>query len=197
MSDYYTLMVDYTNNCNMYCVRSDEAAGISLAIHYLYDLGHRKIAFINGSSSLISHYYKNIGYVQAMEELHLADMVQKYTVEVSPDYAGGAQGTNILLNSPDPPTAIVTGGDTIAIGVYYGITLNGLSIPQDISVIGFSGSAASQYTSPPMTTVNQKPEMLGSLLSETLINILNNETDINRNIILKPELLIRNSCRKL
>ncbi|GFI27621.1 HTH-type transcriptional repressor CytR [Lachnospiraceae bacterium] len=192
-----TLMVDYTNNCNMYCVRINEAAGISDAVHYLYDLGHRKIAFVNGSPSLISHYYKEIGYKQTMEELRLTDMAQKYTVVVSPDYAGGARGANMLLNQSDPPTAIVTGGDTIAVGVYYGIAMNGLSIPNDISVIGFSGSAASQYTYPSMTTVDQKPAILGSLISTTLIDILNGKTDVNRNNILEPGLLIRDSCRKI
>lgn len=191
------VVIDYTTNCNMYCVRTDEAAGVAKAVKYLHSLGHRHIAFINGPVSLISHHYKNVGYKQAMADLGLQEIAQEYAIEVSPDHAGGAKGVSILLNNRIAPTAILTGGDTIAIGAYYGLKSHGFSIPNDISLIGFSGSTSSKYMYPPITTVDQKPSLLGTIAAHTMIDILNGKSDINRNVIIEPDLLIRKSCRAL
>ena len=189
--------IDYTNNCNMYCVRMDESAGIYRAVNYLYELGHRKIAFINGPTSIVSHYYKNIGYVKAMNELGLSEKIRSLTVEVSPDYAGGAKGVDMLLGSGNMPTAIVTGGDKMAVGAYYGLFANGLHIPDDMSLIGFSGSTISGYMTPPMTTVNQKSDYLGTIAANMIMEVCSGNKDVNRNVIIEPELLIRSSCKRI
>ena len=192
-----TIIVDYTNCKNLYSIHMNEELGIAKAVRYLYDIGHRKIGFINGTVSLISHYYKNIGYHNEMNRLHLEQYANTHSIEISPDYAGGNRGAEILLNCSDIPTAIVTGGDTIATGVYYSIMSRGLKIPDDISVIGFSGSNSSRFTYPPMTTVNQNPNMLSNLVFNTMIDILHNNPNVNKSIVISPDLLIRDSCRAI
>lgn len=186
---------DYTNDCNMYCVRVDEAAGVYDAVKYLYDLGHRRIGFVCGQKELATYYYKDLAYRQAMTALGLADMAEKLSVEVIDDYSGGLEGARILLSRDIKPTAIFAAGDKMGIGVYYTVNSMGLKIPDDISVVGFSGSSASGYTYPSMTTVDQKPCILGGMVASVMIDILNGKEDINRNIIVKPSMLIRNSCR--
>lgn len=189
--------IDYTNNCNLYCVRMDETLGIFKAVNYLYKLGHRRIAFINGTTSIVTHYYKNIGYVNAMTQLGLEQYIQPLTVEVSPDYAGGAKGVDMLLRGSVVPTAIVTGGDKMAIGAYYGLFDNGLRLPIDMSLVGFSGSTISGYTTPPMTTIDQKSAYLGTLAANIVIDVCSGNTNVDRNVIIEPELLIRGSCRRI
>lgn len=188
------VIIDFTTNSNMYCIRMDEAAGIHDAVKYLYDLGHRRIGFVNGPKNLISYHYKDLGYRQAMQELDLGDIADDLSVEVSDDYAGGAKGANILLCSEQVPTAIVSGGDKMAMGIYYALHSMGKKVPEDISIIGFSGSTASGYTYPPMTTVDQKPFMMGEMAAETMMAILSGKSDVDRNVIIKPGLLIRESC---
>lgn len=187
------VILDYTTNCNMYCVRADEAAGMELAVKHLVTLGHSKIALINGEKNFTTNFYKQIGYETALRNSGIG-LRPEYIIASSPYYDGGIEGTEQLLNLPDPPTAIVTAGDQIAMGAYYAAQRRGYRIPQDISIVGFSGSPTSAYIYPPLTTVNQHGPESACQAALLLVKIIEGREISDRNIIITPSLIVRESC---
>jgi LacI family repressor for deo operon, udp, cdd, tsx, nupC, and nupG len=187
------VIVDYTSDNEMYCVRSDEVTGVFLAVEYLAKLGHKKIGFINGSGNYTTHFYKQAGFEKALMDFGIT-LPSKYCVHVEPYFSGGLKGANILLDMDDRPTAIFAAGDQIAIGVYFAVQSRGMKIPDDISVVGFSGTPISGNIYPPLTTVDQYPEETGKAAARMIVNILNKREIPERQIIIRPKLIVRGSC---
>ena len=187
------IVLDYTSDCNMYCVRTDEALGIYKAVKYLVGLGHRRIAFINGMGNYTTNHYKQAGFEQAAERFGI-DARPEYILACEPYYEGGVYGANILLDMPEPPTAILTASDQLAMGVYFAAGSKGLRIPRDVSVMGFSDSQIAPFLYPPLTTVSQFGEESSEKAAKLMADILAGHEIEDRNIILEPEVVVRKSC---
>lgn len=190
------IILDYTSDCNMYCVRTDEALGIYKAVEYLVSLGHNRIAFINGTGNYTTNHYKQAGFEQAVERFGI-DARAEYRLSCEPYYEGGVYGANLLFDMEQPPTAILAASDQLAMGVYFAAGSRGLHIPKDISIIGFSNSQIAPFMYPPLTTVNQFGEESGEKAAKLMVDILSAQEIKDRNIILEPEIVIRESCRKM
>ena len=141
---------------------NDMDAG-NAAIEYLIKMGHKKIGIIGGSASRIG---SQIGF-RRMEGCRKA--FQNHGIEYDENLqyepsrfsmAGGYESTQRLLKKCPDITAIFAIGDTIAIGAMRAVKDMGLSVPEDISVIGYDGIESSRYSIPRLTTIRQDTDML-------------------------------------
>ncbi|NWL89914.1 LacI family transcriptional regulator [Paenibacillus sp. 79R4] len=177
-------------------VYSDNVAGSIEAIEYLYSLGHRDIAYINGGQTFAGE--KRLqGYMQGMQKLGLPVLPQRI-VQGSYDYTveSGRIAMEELLKLDTLPTAVFVAGDNFAIGAMDAIKAHGLSVPEDISVVGFDDIEMAKYLTPALTTVRQDTYVLGKRAADMLIYCIEGGTEIQQAVI-PVELVIRESCRPL
>ncbi len=188
---------DYVVGSNVYCVLTDEVEGAYMAVKYLIELGHKKIAYVTGEKDYTTYLNKQIGYEMALRE---------YDIKINPDYIirdtpypeGGARAAfKLLYNMDSKPTAIFTGSDQIAMGIMKAAYEMGLKIPEDLSIIGYANMPISADLYPELTTVNQYPYETGKMAADILIRIINGEKLRQKKYIIDPELLVRKSCRSL
>jgi len=179
-------------------VRSDNFRGGYEATKYLIELGHKRIGFIlsrevNTTSDRIK------GYRKALEEYGMKYddlLIKKFNVRGNYEEIGYS-GTLELMNLKNPPTAIITSTDTIAIGIYKACHELRLKIPDDVSVIGYDNLSLSQYLIPALTTVDQRKYELGVETAKLLLRRVNGDKEPYKDVILKPILLKRESCSKV
>lgn len=176
----------------------DDYDGAFQAVEYLVKTGCRRIAHITGPSKLSISKHRLQGYLDVLKkynipkEDHLIIKVRGFT----PDY--GVQAAKTILKLSKPPDAVFAINDGIAIGVMYVIKEAGIQIPNQISVVGFDDEPHSSYFIPPLTSVWQPVYDMGLLSARILLNKLNGERyEKTRHEMLKPELIVRESSRKL
>jgi LacI family transcriptional regulator len=165
------------------------------ATEYLIKLGHTRIGFITGSMDLGCADDRLEGYRSALRTYHLPDeseLIYEGTF-FQPD---GYAGATVLLNLPNPPTAIFASNDVMAMGAMDAVRNRGLRIPDDVSVVGFDDIPQAALVRPGLTTVNQPLEKMGRVATQMLLDLFRKEDkpDDNR-IELPTELVIRESCQ--
>lgn len=163
------------------------------ATEYLLSLGHHRIAMITGPSSHLVSKGRIAGYRTALETAGLS-FDPLYVRESDFGMESGFLQTQILLDLPRPPTALIAACDAQAIGVYQAISRRGWRVPDDISVIGFDGIPTSQWMSPPLTTVGQPLRELGHVAAERLFQLMAGKTLESLRVELVSPLLVRSSC---
>ena len=189
------IMIDYLDKPSVSHVMVNEVEGAYQATKYLLQLGHKRIAFLNGDpDGYTTYHYKLQGFLRAMNELP-ADSISYRQILVSPDYMGGYDAASILLKQNSwRPTAIFAAGDQIAVGVYRAAQEIGIAIPKELSVIGFSGSLVSMSVHPPLCTVAQFPKEIGEQTALLMLRFLQGKQHPPYDMILAPKVLQRQSC---
>ncbi|ADU28955.1 LacI family DNA-binding transcriptional regulator [Evansella cellulosilytica] len=178
-------------------VYSDNHHGSELAIDHLYSLGHRKIAHIAGSNSLFAGIHRKNGYLLAMEKFGLP-LKDEYIVEGGHfSYEGGQDAAKKLLKCEERPTAIYVAGDLMALGAISELKKHGLSVPDDISVIGFDDIELSRYTTPGLTTIRQDTTLIGKIAANLLMDQINDKKKHYMSVKIPVKLIERNSCKKI
>lgn len=104
---------------------------------------------------------------------------------------------NQLLALPEPPHAVFTGNDAMAVGVYQALYRAGLKVGCDVAVVGYDDIEMSQYLSPPLTTIHQPKDELGELAVDTLLHRLMNLDLEPQTLVLTPELMVRDSVGQI
>ncbi|EKQ57684.1 MULTISPECIES: LacI family DNA-binding transcriptional regulator [unclassified Clostridium] len=197
-SDFPIVVIDMFSK-NTSTVTSDNLEGCNLAIKYLYDLGHRRIAHITGASqsdNWPSHIRKE-GYIKTMEKLKLKIKEGYIADGVNFDVSGGYKAMKDLLNLKDRPTAVFAACDKIAIGAINAVKDAGLTIPDDISIIGFDDIEISEYLTPRLTTIRQNCDEIGRTAVDLLVEQINEKEKLKINKIISVELVERDSCKKI
>ena len=178
------------------CVIVDDEAGGIMATEYLIKLGHRRIAHITGPLKIRSALNRLKGYKLALK---------KYGIEYRDELVGegdfrikgGYQVMKRFLKLAEPPTAIFAANDLLALGAMQAIQKKNFHIPEDFSVIGFNDIELASFVYPPLTTIRQPMLEMGALAVKMLIKIIE-EGEFNQGkVILKPELIVRESCKKI
>jgi len=197
-SDFPIVVIDMFNK-NTSTVTSDNVEGCNLAINYLYDLGHRKIAHISGASYSDNwpSTIRKEGYIKAMNRLNLKILDGYIADGVNFDVSGGYKAMKELLKLKERPTAVFASCDKIAIGAINAIKEAGLSIPEDISIIGFDDIELAKYITPKLTTIRQKCDEIGKTTVDLLVEQINQKAKLKINKIISVELMERDSCRKI
>jgi LacI family transcriptional regulator len=183
-------------NTDFPAVISTNYQGSIEAISYLQSLGHRRIGFITGRPDLQSSIRRLAGYRDGLVQTGTPfdpDLVVigDYTHATAVDCA------QRLLTLADPPTAIMAASDETALGVYDAATARSLRIPEDLSVVGFDNTVESALVDPPLTTVDQSIERMGSLAAEIVLKLIQGhplESQLNK---VPTRLVIRQSCQQM
>ena len=102
-----------------------------------------------------------------------------------------------LLSLKERPTALISMSGHVTIGVLKALKQLELRVPEDISLIGFDEFLYADVLGTPLTTVKQPVEEFGGFSAKTLLNMLNNKNIRKKQIVLKPMLIERDSCRKI
>jgi LacI family transcriptional regulator len=130
----------------------DYSTGIHAAIQHLVELGHSKIAFLAGPHKLHSAITRENDFRVAMQHAGLATQ-KKWIIECDHTLKGGVTGFAQLQTLGTRPTAIVCSNDMTAIGVLRAAYMDGLRVPDDVSVIGLDDIDFAEFTLPPLTTI--------------------------------------------
>ncbi|PKM74389.1 MAG: LacI family transcriptional regulator [Firmicutes bacterium HGW-Firmicutes-16] len=178
---------DYVFNGKM-AVLSDNLQGITDLFRYVYEKGHRRIAFIHGAPSSVTE-ARIVGFYRAAEEAHL-DIPDAYVREgIFHDPASCARLTGELLDLPEPPTCILFPDDFSALGGLSEINQRGLRIPEDISVAGYDGIHMSKVLDPPLTTMHQRTRTMGGTAALQLIEMIEHpKTTLARTTVVSGDL---------
>lgn len=166
--------------------------GARMAVEHLLSLGHRRIAFIAGSSHTGQSAERQAAYV---ETLNAAGIAADPALIVPGRFVqtGGYAATQQLLALPEPPTAIFAANDEMAFGAIGAIQSRGLRVPGDISVVGFDDIATSSYTHPPLTTIRQPLAELSASAVGELVALIEGQPAQAKRVAIPLELIVRQS----
>jgi DNA-binding LacI/PurR family transcriptional regulator len=106
---------------------------------------------------------------------------------------GGHEQASKLLDLPSPPTAIAACNDLMAFGAMSAAQDRGLVVGKDISITGFDNIPMAEHSYPPLTTLHQPLYQIGGMVCEMLIHLIRGEMLEEKQILLKPELIVRQS----
>lgn len=168
---------------------TDDTLGIRAAVTHLHELGHSRIALLTGRTHIVPALRKAEAFTQVMEEL-VGDR-SPIIEETFYTYEAAAAHTNGLIERG--VTAIVTGSDLQALGAIRTITSLGLSVPEDISLIGFDDSFLMSHLSPGLTTVHQPVPAIVAAAVRNLFEALATPdyTPEHADYVFSPDLVVR------
>jgi len=178
-------------NCPIYpySVTSDNGGGARKAVEHLFQLGHRRIAYIGNRKSHLSNLNRMNGYKAVLQE-HDIPVDSQLIVDGNGELAGAAEPLRHLMALPQRPTAIFCFNDLTAIGVIHALKEAGIQVPQDCSVVGFDNLEMGAYYCPPLTTVQQPRFELGQHAMRMLLKLCQGRDDIEPEI-LQTDLVVR------
>jgi DNA-binding LacI/PurR family transcriptional regulator len=174
----------------VHAVTIDNVDASSAATRHLLELGHRRIAYIGNENGVYSDTERFAGYRQALADADIAfspDVVQHS--DNSPD--GGSRAMTRLLDLPEPPTAVFCYNDMMALGAYHAAR-GRVSVPRDVSIVGFDDLFFARFLDPPLTTTAQPKKEMGRKAMEVALALLNHQPT-ERTYHIKGELIVRGS----
>ncbi|WHI53275.1 LacI family DNA-binding transcriptional regulator [Microbulbifer sp. MLAF003] len=178
-------------------VELDNHGAAQEVARHLMEMGHRRIGVITGPSQSPIVRDRLSGFYDALKKRGLG-LDPEMVVHGEFTMTSGQEGAETLLSTPRRPTAIFCMNDEMAIGAVHQVKRMGLRVPEDVSVTGFDNIEFSQFTDPPLTTINQPAEELGRYAMETLRLIIDGKPLKSSRTILPFELVEREStasCR--
>jgi LacI family transcriptional regulator len=186
-------------------VNLDNSAGVGLVMQHLYDLGHRKIAFLGELCEplMVDHTLRQEAFVQTARRLGIDDVclvcdASQIGIQIPREgpfcQEDGYHGADWLLKNKRSFTALVCYNDVVAMGVLRRLSAAGLRVPEDVSITGFDNSFISAYLTPPLTTVEHPTRQMGTQAAKTLLEIISDPSAASaKTIMFEPELVIRAS----
>ena len=169
-SDVPLVTIDYALE-NRTVVASDNVTGMRDLFRYVYEKGHRRIAYIHGEDCLITN-NRVTSLMENAGQLGLTIPTEYLREAPYRDTNTAYVRTQELLALPEPPTCILYPDDYASFGGMRAIREAGLRIPEDISIAGYDGTRLAQNVVPPLTTIQQDTEEIGRIAAEQLIEII-------------------------
>lgn len=175
----------------------DDHAGAYEAVAHLIGQGYRRIAHFSGPLHLNIHRNRHQGYRDALRA-HNLPLRPELVVVSDLNLATGRQGMQQLLQLPEPPDAVFSSNDLAAVGAMQVLKGQGLRVPEDVAVVGFSNEAFTALTEPAISSVDQRCHQMGRTAVQQLLRILAHEPGAEplRPVVLRPELLVRASSHR-
>jgi LacI family transcriptional regulator len=173
----------------------DNYSGAHDAVEHLISFGHRRIAFIQGLPGTYTNTERLRGYRSALQN-HNIPVDEELIVGGDFREENGYLETKLLLMMADAPTAVFATSDLITLGALKAIYEEGLSIPEDISMVMFDDFDFAPYLKCPVTAVRQPKELMGEMAVKLLVDELRGESKGGRRVVLKTKLIVRDSVAK-
>ena len=162
--------------------------------NHLVSLGHREIGFISGPKHNISSQKRHEVLVQALARYDLV-LPRKMIAEGAFTYESGMKAGKKLLSRESRPTAIFAANDEMAFGVMHAADEMGLKIPNDLSLVGFDGTAFSSFVIPPLSTIRRQTDEMSRLGTQKLLALIDSGPDAARGFetMVSPQFMPRGS----
>jgi LacI family transcriptional regulator len=173
-------------------IQVDYKQGIQQAVQHLTTLGHKSLAYIAGPNDLRSAAIRKQAFLDALSVTTPA-LAHPTIIEADNTIDGGHKAMIQLISGVQRPTAIFTANDLTAFGALGAISLLGLRVPIDISVVGFDDIELSRFTQPPLTTVRLSRDELGLKAFQALYEMAKNEAGRGKIIKISSQLIVRGS----
>lgn len=194
------VMVSYIHDPDYWYVGSDHEQGGYMATEHLIRLGYRSIGYVHvGQVNLLSEVRKN-GYYRALLENGIpysSDLIYDVgSTALGPGadrYQLGIQFGKAFSELNKKPDALFFYNDMIALGFIQSATEQGIRVPEDVAVVGFDDAAVARFASVPLTTIHQPVDRIGRLAVEVIQKRIEKH-DVGNRTVLKPSLIIRDSC---
>lgn len=177
------------------CIAFDNFKGAYLATEFLINNGHQHIAYINSNQLIGDAKDRKAGYLSALQHNNITHS-DAYTLDVDCSDQGGKEGMSKLLAKQSAITAVLTYNDYMAAGVLAAIEETQLSVPEDISLVGFDNGLISRYLYPKLTTIDYPIEIMAKQATQLAIKLAKNETMKLQSQIFSPTLIERASAAK-
>ena len=171
-------------------VRTSDEAGMAAAVGHLARLGHRRIAHIDGGATLIATARRD-AFLAAMRRHGLVSHAR--VVPGGQTQLDGQRAARRLVGEGDLPTAVVAFNDDIAAAAMGLFAQLRVDVPGRLSVIGWDDSEAAALSPVPLTSVAQRPDMIGRLAVERIVARIEQRRVTGRELVLEPELRVRES----
>lgn len=182
----------------------DNSAGAYAALGYLYQLGHRKIAFIRGPEKLHDsvNRWKGIEKFAAEHEMSLDPKLIRQLPEMldaNSGFDGGNELTSDLIRSRRKFTALMAFDDLTALGALRALMQAGVRVPEDCSVIGFDGVPPAAFSTPAITTICQPMEEMGAIGTQWILKSVREDEEKRSTTpvlqLLSPSIVVRDSTQ--
>ncbi|WP_101689636.1 LacI family DNA-binding transcriptional regulator [Dysgonomonas massiliensis] len=175
-------------------VITDNVDSATIATNHFLDTGSKRVAFIGGANSLEIVKQRKHGYLQALRERKIK--IEKDLVFCKRiGYDAGYEGAKTLLSLPNSPDAILCMTDSLAFGAMKAIKDNGLKIPEDVALIGYTDEIHSNYVDPPLTAMTHQTYKMGETACELLLKQIQTRSKIEQ-VVVPCILSIRDSSIK-
>ncbi len=176
-------------------ISSDDEAAIELALRHLVELGHRRIGLAVGQAQYVPVRDKVAAFRRIAAEL-LPDLdLDEYVVTSLFSVEGGGLAARRLLERG--ATGIVFGSDIMALGAIQQAQRMGLSVPRDLSIVGYDDSLMMEFTDPPLTTVRQKVLEMSEVVVQALLSQIRGDDTPPPELVFRPELVVRGSTARV
>ena len=170
----------------------DNYRGGYLATDHLVALGHRRIGMVAGRFSITDRsFHRWHGYKRCLSD-HAIPYDKTLLVQTDYSLSGGRDAIRQLLMLPEPPTAVFCSNDYIALGAIKGAREAGLSLPRELSIVGFDDMQTASYMVPALTTIHQPAYEMGRRAAELLLRLTDNREKPVQ-VMLETALIVRES----
>ncbi|TDV04371.1 LacI family DNA-binding transcriptional regulator [Paraburkholderia caballeronis] len=181
-------------------VASNQCNGIRQAVDYLLSIGHTRIALVTGQQRIRPGRERYRGFVQAFDNAGIAFDPALVRLD-SMDAAYAYREVQRLMEMPEPPTAIIMGGNLMLPGALRACALKDIKVPQDVSIVAVGETDLAELASPPITTVRWNLEAMGreaaSIVMDRIAEKPSTDGREPRHVIVPTEIILRRSCAPL
>lgn len=178
---------------NTHCIAIDDRQGGRLATQHLLSLGHQRIAIIKRERHNALSYLREVGCREMLAEAGIS-LDPPLVVESKAGQAAGYAAMQQLLALPDRPTAVFIHNDVLAMGAMRAIFDAGLTVPTDISMVGYDDTIITTFLDPPLTTVKFPATEMGCRAGKIILELIQKPDSIPAKTITLPvKLVVRGS----
>lgn len=176
-------------------VQADDVSGGELAAEHLLDLGHRRLLFVAGSLTISQYSNRLVGVRRAISRRGLPeDSLEILEYPAAGSMKDGRQAAADFLAGSSTATGIVCANDLLAIGVVGALARAGISVPDQLSVIGYDDIELAEQNALPLSTIRQHKHRMGFAAAQLIIDEAENgESHNHQQIVFQPELVVRAS----
>lgn len=185
---------EYVEGINVPFVSVNNFLAFYEAAIYLIRAGHSAIAMCSSANNYISTRLREEGFRKAHADTGLP-ILESYIRKGSYSFESGYENAQVFLNMQPRPTAIMGVADVVAAGAISAIVAAGLSVPDDISVMGFDNLSMARMIQPTLSTISQPRGRLGRAAIELLLERISGNTTQPHELLLPHEIIIRHSTR--
>lgn len=174
----------------------DNRGGMKKAVEHLTQLGHERIGIINGKMTTTNALERFQTFQECLGE-HKLEFQNDWVADGDYEEEGGYKAALKILSAVRRPSALLCSSDLMAIGAIRALKEKGVSVPGDMSIIGFDNMEEAAYHDPPLTTVAFSAYEMGKLAAQKMFQIIAEETLVEKATTLQAELIERESTRKI